>query len=249
MTYNEFITTKLEELAEKIAKQEYYNWYYTLYNGYCEIDDIKNFIVGYLITKLTAVNPENNLTKFDELSQLASAKNKSVIAYIRNEFSRNSRRDFREKSRKNRVIITEVDIPYTSYYGEGFMDEISDSFTTLDDGKKFAKLFAEYYDVSNTKDKKANKKSDNPTTGLGDIYVGKVDSTYERLEYIELWDYITSHLPKKYQIIIGFKEAGYTDVYIAKEMGVSRQQLYNYLNEIKESLEVYIKENGITYDD
>lgn len=226
ITYNEFIKYILPVLSNDIAKAEWLKWY-SLYKGYCEVDDIKQFVIQYFLNNISQ-------QKFNAISQDASKNNHQIKTYIRYQLERNSTRDFRNNAKKNRVMIIEADMPNTTYYGDFFMAEFSGNYTETSQANDFAKN----YIVTNTSEQKTSKQC--LTSHISKGVISKIPSTYEQIEYEELKNFIST-LPEKYQRTIELREQGRTVKEIAKALGVSRQQIHNYLNDIQERTKLFLE--------
>lgn len=232
MTYNEFIKNILPVLANDIAKAEWLKWY-SLYKGYCEVDDIKQFVIQYFLSHISDVD-------FIAISQDASKNNHQIKTYVRYQLERNSTRDFRNNAKKNRVIIIEADMPNTTYYGDFFMAEFCGNYTETSQANDFAKN----YIVTNTSAKFEQKTSKQCLTShisKNDIskIPSTIPSTYEQIEYDELKNFIST-LPEKYQRIIELREEGRTVEEIAKALGVKPRQIHNYLNDMQKRIKIFL---------
>lgn len=230
ITYNEFIKHILPVLANDIAKAEWLKWY-SLYKGYCEVDDIKQFVIQYFLNNISQ-------QKFNTISQDASKNNHQIKTYVRYQLERNSTRDFRNNAKKNRVIIIEADMPNTTYYGDFFMADFSGNYTETSQANDFAKN----YIVTNTSEQKTSKQylTSHISKGVISKIPSNIPSAYEQIDYDELKKFISTLL-EKYQRIIELREQGRTVEEIAKALGVSRQQIHNYLNDIQERTNFFLE--------
>lgn len=229
-TYNDFILCDLPKIASSIANDASKK-NPSFYSGGLK-SEFEDFIKDYFYERY-------DLERLYEIKLEADSKKLKLSTYIRNQLVRNVTRDFEKKTR---VIISEVDIPNTEYYGEDFMSKFSGDYTDLDD----AKYFDENYDVPNTDDKK-NKTSYSKKSSDEPRLFGKIPSTYEQIEYEEFKDFITENLSTIQLRIMDLIETKTKIVDIAKDLGISRQHVYNHIHEIKKSLDIYIKENHYNY--
>lgn len=233
ITYNEFIKNILPVLANDIAKAEWLKWY-SLYKGYCEVDDIKQFVIQYFLNNISQ-------QKFNAISQDASKNNHQIKTYVRYQLERNSTRDFRNNAKKNRVMIIEADMPNTTYYGDFFMAEFSGNYTETSQANDFAKN----YIVINTSEQKTEQKTSKQrlashiSKGAISKIPSTIPSTYEQIEYEELLIFISTLSPK-YQRIIELRLQGSTVEEIAKALGVKSRQIHNYLNDIQKRTKLFL---------
>lgn len=215
-TYNNFILCDLPIIASSIA-DDASKKNPSFYSGGIK-SEFEDFIKNYFYDRY-------DRKRLYGIKLEADSKHFKLSTYIRNQLVRNVRRDFEKKTR---VIISEVDIPNTEYYGEDFMSKFSGDYTDLDD----AKYFDENYDVSNTDDKQ-NKTSYSKKSSDEPRLFGKIPSTYGKIDYEELLIFIST-LSEEYQRTIYLRyEDELSDEEIAKELGISKRGMYKRLEKIQ----------------